>query len=138
MTFTNFPSPFFFFLRLYDVVYTLLLTDDVIDMITERKECNDVRATVLWFLFFHFFSIGELDTLGDFGNLGKGMMGFDWHVARRFDRAEDRIPCHLLSSMQIVRCLTWWRKADMAGECHIPVNAKDSRKVWDIASQENF
>lgn len=87
------------------------------------------------FYFSIFFSIGELDTLGDFGNLGKGMMGFDWRVAKRSDRAEDRIPCHLLSSMQIVRCLTWWRKADMAGECQIPLNAKDSRRVWKLASQ---
>ena len=41
---------------------TLLLTDDVVDMITERKECNDVRAAVLWFSFFHSYLIGELDT----------------------------------------------------------------------------
>jgi hypothetical protein len=51
---------------LYDVVYTLLLTDDVIDMITERKECNDVRAAVLWFLFFISTRLGSLilDTWG--------------------------------------------------------------------------
>ena len=52
---------------------TLLLTDDVVDMITERKECNDVRAAVLWFLFSILIWLRSLtlDALAIFGNHGK-------------------------------------------------------------------
>jgi hypothetical protein len=87
---------------------TLLLTDDVVDMITERKECNDVRATVLWFLFSILIWLGSLilDTLGDFffGNLGESMgVGLRCRWTVRSSGKSDGLP---IASVFGGECLT--------------------------------